>query len=254
MVKRVTERRQRNPIPGLGKPAADSDSAVVGLPGETRRPSPKIQPPRIAANLAVRQLTAVELSDIESLESVQLTLSALAGGTARSLTIERSVLNRVALNRSSITRLRLIDVRLVDCDLANASLPGLFANRLELLGCRLTGLSSPDAEYHDLLFADCKASFAGFRFGSFRVARFERCELVEADFSGADLSGASFKDCDLSGCDFSRARLLGADLRGSTIEGLKVDADSIRGAILDPVQAISLIRLLGVVVKDGDPG
>jgi hypothetical protein len=47
----------------------------------------------------------------------------------------------------------------------------------------------------------------------------------------------------------SGAILDGVDLRGSNIEGMRVGAKELRGAIVDPVQAVELVRILGIVVK-----
>ena len=42
------------------------------------------------------------------------------------------------------------------------------------------------------------------------------------------------------------ARLQDADLRGSNVEGLRLDAKDVRGATVDPAQAMVLARLLGI--------
>jgi uncharacterized protein YjbI with pentapeptide repeats len=44
----------------------------------------------------------------------------------------------------------------------------------------------------------------------------------------------------------SKARLTDADLRGSNVEGLRLGAEDIAGAIVDPVQALSFAHLLGI--------
>jgi uncharacterized protein YjbI with pentapeptide repeats len=60
----------------------------------------------------------------------------------------------------------------------------------------------------------------------------------------------SFKDCDLTGVDFLGAELKGADLRGANINGVRVGADELRGAIIDPSQAVQIVALLGVEVRE----
>jgi uncharacterized protein YjbI with pentapeptide repeats len=221
------------------------------LPAKPKRRG-GIQPPRLAEPLAPFESLPSRLDEIDRLDGVSLDRWSFACQSSRNLSIEHSVLSHVGLNATKLSGLRLVDLRLNDCDLANADWPRVFVNRAELRECRLTGLSAAEGELRDTVLDSCKADLAGFRFATFKAVRFEKCQLTEADFQGADLSGVVFKDCDLSGCEMSGTKLEGADLRGSKIDGLKISPDGIRGAILDPTQAITLIRLLGVVIKDAE--
>jgi hypothetical protein len=46
--------------------------------------------------------------------------------------------------------------------------------------------------------------------------------------------------------------LKGADLRGSILEGLLVSPHDWRGVIIEPMQAVHVAGLLGLIVKDSD--
>ena len=45
------------------------------------------------------------------------------------------------------------------------------------------------------------------------------------------------------------AKLEGADLRGSRVEGLMVFATDLKGAIVDPTQAMIFAELLGLKIR-----
>ena len=47
----------------------------------------------------------------------------------------------------------------------------------------------------------------------------------------------------------SKVRLLNADLRGSMVEGLRMNAEDIRGAVVDPAQAMIFASLLGIRIE-----
>jgi hypothetical protein len=49
------------------------------------------------------------------------------------------------------------------------------------------------------------------------------------------------------------SRLAGADFRGSIINGMQVGAPELKGAIIEPGQAVQVVDLLGVVVKEQEP-
>jgi hypothetical protein len=46
----------------------------------------------------------------------------------------------------------------------------------------------------------------------------------------------------------SKAKLSGADLRGSRVDGLRLAAEDIAGAIVDPAQALTFAPLLGIKI------
>ena len=81
-------------------------------------------------------------------------------------------------------------------------------------------------------------------------SRFEKCNLREASFEGADLSGVVFADCDLTLASFQGAKLNGTDFRTAQIDSIRIDGKALSGAIIAPLQAIQLIGLLGVQIKE----
>ncbi|MEN6408382.1 MAG: pentapeptide repeat-containing protein, partial [Anaerolineaceae bacterium] len=58
--------------------------------------------------------------------------------------------------------------------------------------------------------------------------------------------------CDLTGADFCNAKLKGADFRTALLNGLRVGAQDFAGAIIAPEQALQVVGLLGVEVKEPD--
>ncbi len=170
------------------------------------------------------------------------------GQVAERLSFEETLLKQVSLHATELAHARFGDCRLQECDLANANWFQSDLVRVELLNCRLTGLRTIEARWQDVLFRDCQVSLAQFRFSTFKTARFEHCDLSDADFQGADLSGVVFVDCDLSRAEMSQAKLAGADLRGCVLDGVHVGLSELKGAIIDPSQALPLVQAFGIVV------
>ncbi|MGZ4898798.1 MAG: pentapeptide repeat-containing protein [Candidatus Angelobacter sp.] len=133
----------------------------------------------------------------------------------------------------------------VEGGFANAEATGLNAVRVEFLNCRLTGLRAVEAECQGLLIAEGGAGYCQFRFGIFKTSEFKACNFGEADFHGSDLRGALLKGCQFKNVDMTEAKLEGADFRGSSVEGLVANAADLKGAIVDPAQAIKLCRSHG---------
>ncbi|MEO8287845.1 MAG: pentapeptide repeat-containing protein [Chloroflexota bacterium] len=167
---------------------------------------------------------------------------------AAHITFEKSTMTRAILRGSHLEGLQIKDVRAEDCDFANATWPGVMLRRVEMHNSRLTGARANEAHFQDVLFSGCKCRLAQFRFSTFKAVRFENCDLSEADFQGADLTQVRFVNCDLSSAEMSQAKLAGADLRGCKTDGLHVGLEELRGAMIDPVQAVTLVRSLGIQV------
>ena len=176
----------------------------------------------------------------------------LSGRSVRYLSFDQVLFEHVELSRTQVKHVRMLDSRFKACDLANAEWAKADFTRVELLDCHLTGFQANEASFRDTLFKDCMGQFAQYALTKFEAVRFEDCNLSDANFFEADLSGVLFINCDLSNADFSGAKLAGADLRGSKIDGIRVDPRDLRGATLDPTQALALVRGMGITIKAPD--
>ena len=168
------------------------------------------------------------------------------GGTLR---LEASVLERIILANCTFGSMVWKDVRLINCDLANLETRGLTLVRVEFINCRMTGLRAGQADCQDILISEGDQRYSQFRYAKFRSAEFDSCNFAEADFQGADLSGSVFRKCNLENAEMSKVKLVNADLRGSRVEGLHLNAEDIRGAVVDVSQAMIFAALLGIRIE-----
>ncbi|HBN08628.1 MAG TPA: pentapeptide repeat-containing protein [Cyanobacteria bacterium UBA8530] len=214
----------------------------------------KIQAPDLPSNLAFPLFPPECLEKGGHLGDLALSEWVASGQSAEALTLEFLLIERSVFSGTSFRRLKLRDARLLKCDLSNADWSYAAFDRVEFLEGRLTGLKAIEAKFRDILFAECKADLALFRYASFRDVRFDECNLREADFLGADLRGVSFYGCDLQGANFSGAKLELADFRGARLEGIVLQPADLKGLIIDSDQAIALsgyfAQLLGMTVLE----
>ena len=82
------------------------------------------------------------------------------------------------------------------------------------------------------------------------------CVFADCRMAGAWLTGLRARDWKLERCDLTRASVVGTPLRDQdlsegSIEGLVLSesAAELRGAVVSPLQAVELARLLGVRVR-----
>ncbi len=94
---------------------------------------------------------------------------------------------------------------------------------------------------------------------------FKKCRFVSCDFSGSMFYNVKFVNCDFSNCRFQSCylketeisgckgdggQLEGIDLSDSNIEGIMISDTfrELRGLKIGPMQAMDLVRFLGVKI------
>ena len=206
--------------------------------------------PRIPMHLGPADFTKIE----DQTQAVECILADrdFSELNAPNLDFEKVVCRRVIFLRTQLKSMRILDCQIERCDLSGANLEKARFRRVELSGCRLLGTNFMEGRFDDLRLSDCNAEGVNFVMATFKAARFEKCVLRGATFEGADLSGVVFQQCDLSGADLRNAKLKDTDFRSSTIDGLKIGIKELQGAIIAPLQAIQVVSLLGILVKEND--
>ncbi len=188
------------------------------------------------------------LQDYAQYTQLMLTLDDFTGQEAQHISFDQLLLQNVVLSKTRFKKVQVLDCRLQVCDLANAEWSEATLSRVELLGCHLTGFQCSEGLLQDVLFKECRGSFTQFALTKCKSVRFEDCDLSEANFFEADLSGVTFLNCDLRQADFAKAKLIGADLRGSKIDGMRIGPNELKGATIDPTQAVAFVRGMGIKV------
>ncbi len=211
-----------------------------------------IHPPLLSKNLDSAFAPDEQIQDEGEYSHVRLTNQNLADQTAEHIRFKGSWFKQVSLEQTRFLAPKLSDLRLENCDLANAVWERAVLQRVELLGCRMTGFKAIEAHFQDVLLRDCIGTLAQFRFATLKAVCFEQCNFANADFQGANLAGVRFVKCDLSNAEMSHTTLTGTDFRSSKIEGLKVGVRELPGAIMDHFQAAYVASLLGIVIKAED--
>ncbi|MBJ7601215.1 pentapeptide repeat-containing protein [Candidatus Nephthysia bennettiae] len=138
--------------------------------------------------------------------------------------------------------LRLSRGRFVDCDLSNAEWERPSLVDVVFERCRMTGFRIVRGRGSGISFDGCLGRYLQMERCEFKDARFTGSQLVEASFVGCQLPGAVMTGCDLTGSVMSSSRFPNADLRGSRLGGLRATWDELAGVILDPEQAMAVLK------------
>ena len=187
-------------------------------------------------------------NEIAAIRDARLQDLQQTNGRRKTLRIEGCLLERVHWSGGEFESIVWKDVRLVGCDLANVRARRIALTRVELVDCRLAGFSATALDWQDVLIRNGDMRYAVVRDGRFRSCEFDRCNWQDADLQNADLTGSVFRSCDLNRADFQGATLQNADFRGSQVGGMLARGNDLRGAIVDPSQAMEFARILGLQI------
>jgi uncharacterized protein YjbI with pentapeptide repeats len=90
--------------------------------------------------------------------------------------------------------------------------------------------------------------------------RHERVAFIDVDLSETVDDGGVFTECafrgarfnvsDLSGAWLHSASFTGCDLRGSDLSAFDPETGELKGAVIDPAQALVIAAALGLVVRE----
>ena len=134
---------------------------------------------------------------------------------------------------------------------------GVPAQRLEVSGCvfencRFSSAIFHDASFSDVIFRNCEISNVDYSECFFRRVVFEDSKMIGSNFAEAILCGfksVQFEESKLIGIEFLHTPLTGIDFTTNEIDGIQLSGEELRGAIVTPVKACDLSRLLGLVIR-----
>lgn len=213
----------------------------------------KIAKPQLVKELSEEGQVRKRAEQDEELSELSATEVDLSAIEVKSLEIREVRLNKVDLSSAKISKLSIRDSILDNCVGVAVNAEDSSWHRVEWQGGRADGLTATNSHFESVVFSDCKLDLSNFRFAKLKNVLFEDCSLQGADFYEAVLHSVSFEKCVMGDVQFSGVKCRNVDLRTSDITLIK-GIDSLRGAIIDQTQLVSLAPMLahqlGIEVKD----
>jgi uncharacterized protein YjbI with pentapeptide repeats len=170
--------------------------------------------------------------------------------SAEKVNFKQVIFRDVTFKNISFSRADIEDVRFENCDLSNVDLSGSLMHRVEFIDCKVLGSNLSEASLQNVVMNKCNARYVNLVFSRCKKFRIEESELSFADFRWSEFTDANFVNTNLQESQLAGTKLEGVDLSMCDIEGICVTPEDIRGAIVSSLQAISLSKLLGIVIKE----
>ncbi|MBU6081269.1 pentapeptide repeat-containing protein [Allobacillus halotolerans] len=207
----------------------------------------RIEQPDLPEKLDQRELTTIEEHSL--IETAQI--RSIAGPvTANHVRFREVHLKGIHFDEVNLPSSSWVDVIFENCDLSNIEMNEARMNRVEFRNCKLAGTNFDRAELQDVRFVNCQAPYALFNLAKMYDVRFNDCLLKSANFIDANFSNVQFGKSIMDDVQFTGTSLKNVDLSECELRQIHVEKEDLQGAIVSADQAVSLIELFGVHVKD----
>ncbi|MDR7072436.1 pentapeptide repeat-containing protein [Fictibacillus barbaricus] len=205
-----------------------------------------INKPDLPENLEILEID--EVVNGSSYEMGRLE-SAIGTANAKNVRFSEVYVKGVNFEQTQLPFSTWIDVIFEKCDLSNVKLNGARFNRVEFRECKMAGTDFDDSVMHDVQFIDCQAPYSLFNLTELRDVKFDHCLLKEANFIESTLENVQLGNSTIQEVQFSDTALKNVDLSSCQFTFIHVKEDDLRGAIISPEQAITLIEVFGLEVN-----
>lgn len=149
-----------------------------------------------------------------------------------------------------LSKTTFVDCLFDQCDLSNLSISKSQFIRVRFENCKGTGSTLRQSRFKAVLITHCVFDLSDFSESTFEHVRFIDSRLSDSAFQQITQTDFVTERIDFTETDFTGTRLAGMDLSSCTLDGLRVSPDKLKGLCVNELQAVALVALLGVKIKD----
>ena len=101
----------------------------------------------------------------------------------------------------------------------------------------------------DSKFTEVIARLANFSNSKLRNVDFKESNLLGSYFQSDEFKSVDFDSCNLERANFWETKLNKIDFGNSNIDGIIVKIEDVRGLTVNPLQAVELSKIMGIIIK-----
>lgn len=208
----------------------------------------KIETPRIPSELPVTMRQDIQSNDFLEMEMIQD--CEIENSKANKVIFDKIIFRNVTFTETAFTSAELTDVIFEKCDLSNVDFSDAVIHRTEFKDCKMIGINLSGTTLRNILFDNCLADYAAFRFANIKQVIIQDSFLSKADFSYCKLQKFEFSRCTIDQVQFSGTELNGIDLSDCSFSGLGVFVENLKGCIISREQAYIFANLFGLIINE----
>lgn len=158
------------------------------------------------------------------------------------------IFRNIVFQECEFEKADFLDVIFDHCDLSNIIMNDSSIHRAQFTQCRMIGSDLSNCTIHNTKFDNIRGRYINYSFSKFKQCEFEKADFESASFNGCTFKHMEFKDCNLNKNEFINTILTETDFSTCSIDDITITIDCLKGLKVSSSQAISLARLLGLII------
>ena len=143
----------------------------------------------------------------------------------------------------------MLDIIFDHCEFENTHFLKCSLYRVQFINCRCMGIEISDSLLDNTLFDSCNNAYSDYGMSTFKKVRYENTNLENSGFIQCTFKDIEFKNVQLDDSDFFNTNLNKVDFSTCQINNIGVSENMLKGIIINTQQAMTFLKLLGIVVK-----
>lgn len=143
-----------------------------------------------------------------------------------------------------------MDLIFENCDLSNCDFTRVNLSCVVFRNCKLIGTKWMDATLYQVYFETCIGTYSNFSGSSLKEVKFTNSNFEESSMNLCSWTNVILEHVKLNETEFLDTPLKGIDFRTSDIFHIKVKESDLVGAVVTPLQAVELSKLLGLIIQE----
>lgn len=150
----------------------------------------------------------------------------------------------------SMRSLDLADVIFDGCDLSNVNFSESGLRRVLFRHCRLVGTDCSLSSFQHVQMEGCRCTYLNLNGAVLKHVSLSACDFTDASVNDCRVSDLRLSENVFVHTEFLSTPLKDLDFSDSEMHGISVNPQSVSGMIVNASQAVELVSLLGIVVKE----
>lgn len=163
--------------------------------------------------------------------------------------LSHCIFSNIDIQEGKLEKITFLDVIFNNCDFSNTEFLDTSFIRCEFNNCKLAGCNLAEDRLYNVTINGTNCTYINLTMASMKNVLFKETSLRNGYFQETKIKNIYFENVDLRQAQFFKTSLKNIDLTSSNIEGIAISLEGIKGAIIEQLQVMDLIYLLGVKLK-----
>jgi len=198
------------------------------------------------------ELANYSIEEDSSISGISCSNMIIDHGDYQNIEIRKSYFENMSFDHCNFEKASFVDVVFQVCDLSNSMFKGAYFERCQFNHCKGVGIDMSKTLLKHVGFEQSNLQYAYFEYAKLNDVEFNQVNLTEVSFSEAQFKNFTAIKSKFINNNFFKTLLEKIDFSDNDFINPIVSNNysELKGIILNSIQAVDLVSLFGIVIKD----